>query len=116
MKCTATGAHYTVFGYNGKQVRDNIHSADLVSAFREYVAAPRPGEVYNIGGSRHSHCSMLEAISLCEEISGRELDREYVEDNRVGLRLKPLNVVNETFRSNETGRVWKRPPHGGHNE
>jgi CDP-paratose 2-epimerase len=84
MRCTVEGRHYRVFGYGGKQVRDNIHSADLVSAFREFVATPRQGEVYNIGGSRHSHCSMLEAIALCEEISGRELDREYVEDNRVG--------------------------------
>ena len=84
MRCTVEGRHYRVFGYGGKQVRDNIHSADLVSAFREFVAAPRQGQVYNIGGSRHSHCSMLEAIALCEEISSRQLDRGYVEDNRVG--------------------------------
>jgi CDP-paratose 2-epimerase len=84
MKCTAQGKPYKVFGYKGKQVRDNIHSADLVSAFWEFFKAPRSGEVYNIGGSRHSHCSMLEAIELCEEISGRKLDWEYVEDNRIG--------------------------------
>lgn len=84
MRCTVEGRDYRVFGYGGKQVRDNIHSADLVSAFREFVAAPRQGEVYNIGGSRHSHCSMREAIALCEEIAGRALRREYVEDNRVG--------------------------------
>ncbi|MEM7147849.1 MAG: NAD-dependent epimerase/dehydratase family protein [Verrucomicrobiota bacterium] len=84
MKCTAQGKPYKVFGYKGKQVRDNIHSADLVSAFWEFFKAPREGEVYNIGGSRHSHCSMLEAIDMCEEISGRELEWEYVEDNRIG--------------------------------
>ena len=75
---------YKIFGYKGKQVRDNIHSYDLVSAFWEFFQAPRCGEVYNIGGSRHSHCSMLEAIALCEELSGRKLDWSYVEENRIG--------------------------------
>ncbi len=84
MKCTVTGRPYRVFGYKGKQVRDNIHSFDLVEAFAAFVRQPRVGEVYNIGGSRHSNCSMLEAIGLCEEISGRKLSWEYVEDNRVG--------------------------------
>lgn len=84
MKCTATGRPYRVFGYKGKQVRDNIHSHDLVEAFWEFVQAPRSGEVYNMGGSRHSHGSMLESIALCEEISSRKLDWTYVEDNRIG--------------------------------
>ncbi len=84
MKCTVSGRPYRVFGYKGKQVRDNIHSYDLVEAFVEFVRAPRVGEVYNLGGSRHSNCSMLEAIALCEEISGKKLSWEYVEDNRIG--------------------------------
>jgi CDP-paratose 2-epimerase len=84
MKCTVSGRPYRVFGYGGKQVRDNIHSFDLVEAFAAFVRAPRLGEVYNIGGSRHCNCSMLEAIGLCEEISGRKLSWEYVEDNRIG--------------------------------
>lgn len=84
MKCTMTGAPYSVFGYEGKQVRDNIHSADLVRAFHEYVKVPRAGEVYNIGGGRRSNCSMLEAIRLCEEIAGRSLDWEYVSTARRG--------------------------------
>jgi CDP-paratose 2-epimerase len=84
MKCTCTGTPYSVFGYKGKQVRDNIHSADMVSAFYAYFEEPRPGEVYNIGGSRFSHCSMLEAIALCEEISGRTLDWTYVDRHRTG--------------------------------
>jgi CDP-paratose 2-epimerase len=84
MKCTVTGKPYRVFGYKGKQVRDNIHSHDLVNAFREFFQAPRSGEVYNIGGSPHSNCSMLEAMELCERISGQKLDWTYVEDNRVG--------------------------------
>jgi CDP-paratose 2-epimerase len=84
MKCTVSGRPYRVFGYKGKQVRDNIHSFDLVEAFVAFVRAPRVAEVYNLGGSRHSNCSMLEAIGLCEEISGRKLSWEYVEDNRIG--------------------------------
>ncbi len=84
MKCTVTGKPYRVFGYEGKQVRDNIHSHDLVEAFWQFFRAPRPGEVYNMGGSRHSNCSMLEAIELCQEISGKKLEWTYVEDNRIG--------------------------------
>jgi CDP-paratose 2-epimerase len=84
MKCAVMGKPYRVFGYKGKQVRDNIHSYDLVEAFWQFFRAPRSGEVYNMGGSRHSHCSMLEAIHLCEEISGKKLDWTYVEDNRIG--------------------------------
>src|SRR5664280_2244781 len=84
MRCTVTGMPYRVFGYKGKQVRDNIHSRDLVEAFWQFSLKPRPGEVYNLGGSRHSNCSMLEAIALCEEISGKKLNWTYVEDNRIG--------------------------------
>lgn len=84
MKCAATGEHYTIFGYKGKQVRDNIHSADLVNAFYEFYKNPRVGEVYNIGGGRQSHCSMLEAIEMCEEIVGREMDYSLSDESRRG--------------------------------
>jgi CDP-paratose 2-epimerase len=84
MKCVATREKYTVFGYKGKQVRDNLHSADLVAAFDEVFRAPRCGEVYNIGGTRHSNCSMIEAIEMCETITSRKLDWSYSEKNRVG--------------------------------
>ena len=84
MRCAATEAEYTIFGYKQKQVRDNIHSADLISAFDEFFQAPRSGEVYNIGGSRHSNCSMLEAISLCEQITGNPFRAKYVDENRRG--------------------------------
>ena len=84
MKCTMTGTLYTVYGYKGKQVRDNIHSADLIAAFEVFCRAPRCGEVYNIGGGRFSHCSMVEAIGLCEEIAGRELSWTYDEAHRTG--------------------------------
>jgi len=66
MRCTVTGDPYTVFGYKGKQVRDNIHSYDLVNALHHFYQNPRIGEVYNIGGGRFSNCSMLEAVRLYE--------------------------------------------------
>ena len=84
MKCTMSGSPYTVFGYEGKQVRDAIHSADLIAAFEQFWRAPRIAEVYNIGGGRFSHCSMREAIALCEQVTGRELDWTYADDNRMG--------------------------------
>lgn len=84
MKCAMTGKPYTVFGYRGKQVRDNIHSADLIRAFHEFYQAPRVGQVYNIGGGRYSNCSMLEAITLCEEITGNKLNWSYSDQNRTG--------------------------------
>jgi len=84
MRCTITGQPYTVFGYGGKQVRDNIHSADLVAAFDAFASSPRAAAVYNLGGGRACNCSMLEAIRMCEEIAGRKLDWTYSEENRIG--------------------------------
>jgi CDP-paratose 2-epimerase len=84
MKCTVTGEPYTVHGYDGLQVRDNIHSADLVAAFAAFHDAPRPGAVYNIGGGRESNCSMLEAIEACERIAARELGWTLSAENRIG--------------------------------
>jgi CDP-paratose 2-epimerase len=85
MRATLTGEPYTVFGYGGKQVRDNIHAADLVAAFEHFHRDPQGGgAVYNIGGGRESNCSMLEAIELCQRISGRELDWALSEQNRTG--------------------------------
>jgi CDP-paratose 2-epimerase len=84
VQCCITGTHYTVFGYRGKQVRDNIHSHDLVSALWAYARNPRPGAVYNIGGSRHANCSVLEAIRLAEELTGREMSWSLSDDARSG--------------------------------
>jgi CDP-paratose 2-epimerase len=95
MRCTATGTPYTVFGYQGKQVRDNIHSADLIQAFDHYFHAPRPGEVYNMGGSRFSNCSMIEAIRICEEVAGCPLDYQYVDTNRTGDHIWWISDVNK---------------------
>ena len=84
MKCTVTETPYTIYGYKGKQVRDNIHSADLVAALDEIVADPKPGSVYNIGGGREANCSLLEAIEACERLAGKELTWSYVDQNRTG--------------------------------
>ncbi len=85
MKCAATYRPYKIFGYKGKQVRDNIHSADLITAL-VFVAKrpPQPGKVYNIGGGRKVNCSMLEAIELCEAITGNKLQSTYLTENRLG--------------------------------
>lgn len=84
MRCTMTATPYTVFGYKGKQVRDAIHSHDLITAFDAFFKEPRVAEVYNIGGGRFSNCSVLEAIQLSQEIAGRELMWSYDERNRIG--------------------------------
>lgn len=84
MRCVMTGTPYTVFGYKGKQVRDAIHSHDLIRAFEAFFRAPRSAEVYNIGGGRHSNASVIEAIELAQEIAGEELEWRYEEGNRVG--------------------------------
>lgn len=104
MKCTASGTPYRVFGYRGKQVRDNIHAHDLVEAFWQFFRAPRVAEVYNLGGSRHSNCSMLEAIARCEAISGKKLDWTYVEDNRIGDHIWWISDVRK-FQAHYPG--WK---------
>jgi CDP-paratose 2-epimerase len=84
MKCAIEGRPYTVFGYNGKQVRDNIHSQDFVSAIWQYFKAPRIGEVYNIGGGRFANVSVIEAIRACEKLTGRPMNWSYVEQARRG--------------------------------
>jgi CDP-paratose 2-epimerase len=84
MRCTVTGTPYTIFGYGGKQVRDNIHAHDVVRAFAAFHADPRPAAVYNLGGGRASNVSMIEAIALCEQIAGRPLDRTLSGEARIG--------------------------------
>ena len=84
MKCAVTGETYKIFGYKGKQVRDNIHSFDLVNAFYSFYKKPRCGEVYNIGGGRGNSCSILEAIALCEEITKKKMNYVFSQDNRSG--------------------------------
>lgn len=84
MKCAITGENYTIFGYKGKQVRDNIHSWDLVNMFWHFYKSPRIAEVYNAGGGRYSNCSMAEAVAVCEEITGKKMNITYSDNNRIG--------------------------------
>ncbi len=84
MKCAVTGGTYTIFGYKGKQVRDNIHSYDLVNMFWHFYQSPRKGEVYNAGGGRHANCSMTEAIALCEKITEKKMNIVYSDTARIG--------------------------------
>ena len=93
VKCVVTGRSYTIFGYKGKQVRDNIHSRDLVSALWHFFQNPREGEVYNIGGSRHANVSMLEAIEIAQRLSGKTLDYSLSEESRIGDHIWYISDV-----------------------
>ncbi|MGB7293530.1 MAG: NAD-dependent epimerase/dehydratase family protein [Thermodesulfobacteriota bacterium] len=98
MKCTMTGNHFTIYGYKGKQVRDSIHSYDLLNTFYHFYQSPRSGEVYNIGGGRFSNCSVLEAIKICEEITGRKLNWSYEESGRIGDHIWWISDISK-FKS-----------------
>lgn len=95
MRCAVTGRPYTVFGYKGKQVRDNIHVRDVANAFWHVFQRPTPGAVYNLGGGRHSNCSMLEAIAMAESLTGRPMNTSYVEDNRIGDHIWWISDVSK---------------------
>lgn len=95
MKCAVVGTPYTIFGYKGKQVRDNIHSYDLVNMFWQFYKNPRIAEVYNAGGSRHSNCSMTEAIHLCEFISGKKMKYQYSQENRMGDHIWYISDISK---------------------
>jgi len=98
VKCIATGKKYKIFGYKGKQVRDNIHSFDLANAFYHVYKNPRMGEVYNIGGSRHSNFSILEAIDVIERTLKKKANIEYSNENRIGDHIWYISDVSK-FKS-----------------
>ena len=75
---------YTIIGYKGKQVRDNIHSSDLTECFWNYFKKPKAGEIYNIGGGRMSNCSVLEALRMVEDLTGSNIKKKYLSENRMG--------------------------------
>ena len=104
MRCTMSGRPYTVYGYGGKQVRDAIHSSDLVRAFHRFFERPRVAEVYNIGGGRFSNASVIEAIGLAQEVGGEELEWSYEEANRIGDHIWWIGD-NGRFESQYPG--WK---------
>ena len=84
VKCNVEGREYKVFGYKGKQVRDNIHSYDVASFIDAFISAPRVAEVYNIGGGRANSCSIWEAFSIAESFTGKKQVYTYVDENRIG--------------------------------
>ena len=98
MKCAVNKEHYTIFGYKGKQVRDNIHSYDLVNMFWHFYQEPKAGEVYNAGGGRFANCSMLEAVGICEKISGNKLSYSYTDNNRIGDHIWYISDVSKFKR------------------
>lgn len=98
VKVAVSGGSYSVFGYKAKQVRDNIHSYDVVRAIEEFAANPRPGEVYNLGGGRGNSVSMLEAIVKVEQITGKKLNWKYVDQNRTGDHICYISDLSK-FRS-----------------
>ena len=104
MKCAVSGNQYNILGYKGKQVRDNIHAYDLVNMFHHFYLSPGKGEVFNTGGSRHSNCSILEAVALCEEITGKRMNITYSENNRIGDHIWYISDVSK-FKSHYP--VWK---------
>jgi len=88
VKCNLEGREYKIFGYKGKQVRDNIHARDVAAFIAAFVAAPRSGEVYNLGGGPANACSILEAFALTEGLTGRQQVSTYVDQNRVGDHMR----------------------------
>jgi CDP-paratose 2-epimerase len=104
VRVTLTGGQYSVFGYKGKQVRDNIHSHDVVSAIEHFAANPRPGEVYNLGGGRENSISMLEAIAKIEQKTGKKLNWCYVDEARKGDHICYISDLSK-FRSHYP--AWK---------
>lgn len=106
MKCAITSEAYTVFGYKGKQVRDNIHSWDLVNMFWHFYQNPRAGEVYNAGGGRHSNCSMAEAIAICEKITSKKMNYSYIETNRIGDHIWWISDLSK-FKTHYPNWDWK---------
>jgi CDP-paratose 2-epimerase len=106
MKCAITGEPYIVFGYKGKQVRDNIHSWDLVNMFWHFYQNPQLGEVYNAGGGRFSNCSMAEAINMTEKITEKKMNYSYSENNRIGDHIWWISDVSK-FKNHYPDWNWK---------
>lgn len=98
VKCAIQNKEYTIFGYKGKQVRDNIHSFDLVNMFWHFHQNPKKGEVYNAGGSRHSNCSIIEAIDIIKQISGKKLKYSLAKNNRIGDHIWWISDI-QKFKS-----------------
>jgi CDP-paratose 2-epimerase len=98
IRCNLEGRTYKIFGYKGKQVRDNIHSYDVAQFMNRFIAEPRIGEVYNLGGGRENSVSILEAFALIEKISGKTMQYEYVDQNRKGDHICYISDLSKMRR------------------
>jgi CDP-paratose 2-epimerase len=107
MRCNVEGRTYNVFGYKGKQVRDNIHAFDVASFIEHFVAAPRSGEVYNIGGGRANSCSILEAFERAEEVTGKKMQWQYVEKAREGDHICYISDLRKMESHYPSWRITK---------
>ena len=105
IKSALTKNSYNIIGYKGKQVRDNIHSYDLINCFWEFFKKPKKGEVYNIGGGRFSNCSILEAIKIVEKLEGKKINIKYTKQNRIGDHIWYISN-NSKFKKNYPN--WKQ--------
>jgi len=105
VKASLKHKKYSMIGYKGKQVRDNIHSSDLVNCFWEVFKKPKSGEVYNIGGGRYSNCSIIEALEMVEEIAGIKIKKEYIKSNRIGDHIWYISDLSK-FKKNYPS--WKQ--------
>lgn len=110
IKCNLKGRKYTVYGYKGKQVRDNIHADDVARFIEAFLAVPRSGEVYNLGGGRGNSCSILEAFALAEEISGRKMIWDYVDRNRDGDHICYISDLSKVHAHYPAWRHRKKLP------
>jgi len=100
IKCNLEERVFKIYGYKGKQVRDNIHSLDVVNFMMNFIESPKIGEVYNLGGGRDNSCSILEAFSKIENITGKKMKYEYMEKNREGdhiCYISDLSKIHQHF-------------------
>jgi CDP-paratose 2-epimerase len=107
-KVVREAGQYTIFGYKGKQVRDNIHSFDVIEAFDAFARDPRPGEVYNLGGCRQNSCSMTEALEAAQQLTGKKPTVHYSEDNRKGDHICYISDMSK-FRAHYPGWSITKP-------
>ncbi len=110
VKVAVRGDEYSVFGYKAKQVRDQIHSADVIAAFEAFAANPRPGEVYNLGGGRGNSASILECFTLIEERLGRPVRWRYAEANRVGDHICYISDLRKLMAHYPGWRITRTLP------
>lgn len=107
IKCNLEGKKYSIFGYKGKQVRDNIHSYDVVTFMDEFIREPRCAEVYNLGGGRENSISILEAFEMSESISGKPMVYEYVDRNREGDHICYISDLSKMRKHYPNWRITK---------